>query len=155
MELPLAEVVLSPRLHLRKAYVLERRPFLFCQSQNDCLGIRAPLKGRGGQTFPAHRSKARLEVEVETRQRASSKRKARAVLGELSARARISSRSKRESEAVKPPRLSVSHLSRRARTRASEKKSAWRGATPPPSRQAKEARFRADRSVLRSKRLQR
>ena len=26
------------------------------------------------------------------------------------------------------------------RTRASEKKSAWRGATPPPSRQAKEAR---------------
>ena len=51
MELPLAEVVLSPRLHLRKAYVLERRPFSFCQSQTDCLGIRAPLKGRGGSNL--------------------------------------------------------------------------------------------------------
>ena len=74
MELPLAEVVLSPRLHLRKAYVLERRPFLFAAAKISS-GFRAPLKGRGGQTFPAHRSKARLEVEVETRQRVSSKRK--------------------------------------------------------------------------------
>ena len=45
----------------------------------------------------------------------------------------------KRSETVKPPRPFF--LLSAERTRASEKKSAWRGATPPPSRQAKEARF--------------
>ena len=138
MELPFAEVVLSPRLHLRKAYVLERRPFLFAKSQTDCLGIRAPLKGRGGQTFPAHRSKARLEVEVETRQRVSSKRKGACGTwraeneGEPPHRGRVRERDGETAAPFLPP-----HRSENSRKR---EKSAWRGATPPPSRQAKGAR---------------
>lgn len=31
--------------------------------QADCLGIRAPLEGRGGDLHPAHRAKLSLEVE--------------------------------------------------------------------------------------------
>ena len=142
MELPLAEVVLSPRLHLRKAYVLERRPFLFAKSQTDCLGIRAPLKGRGGQTLPAHRRKARLvRSGDEERGIASRGRRVRYLVSGARGRA-VLSRSSKRSETVKPPRLPREGrvgipLSPVARTRASEPKSAWRGATPPPSRQAK------------------
>ena len=47
MELPLAEVVLSPRLHLRKGLRQERRPFSFAEAKGTT-GIRAPLgDGRG------------------------------------------------------------------------------------------------------------
>ena len=54
---------MCPCLDLRKAYVLERRPFLFAKSKPNSLGACASLEGRGGDLQPAHRAKLSLEVE--------------------------------------------------------------------------------------------
>ena len=78
-----------------KSFNREIEAFLFsacalgARGSHPLLGSSAPLEGRGGDLLPAHRAKLSLGVKWKRGRERSLKRRARAVLGERSTRARF------------------------------------------------------------------